>query len=61
MEKICSRCQTGRLKIWDELTSEEKFVAERLPHKVKFSKAERKHHLFCTKCWNEVNADETRT
>jgi hypothetical protein len=58
-EKICPRCQTARLKNWDELTSDEKFVVERLPKGAEFSGEERKRHSFCPRCWFETeNAAE---
>lgn len=53
-EKICPRCRTARLKNWDELTSDEKFVVERLPKGAEFSVEERKQHSFCPRCWFEI-------
>ncbi len=53
-EMICPRCQTTRLKDWQELTSNEQFVAERLPASAEFSIKERRQHLFCPYCWFET-------
>ena len=53
-EKVCPQCGMPKLKTWSELNSDQRFLAERLPLNSEFSPAERKHHLFCVNCWNEV-------
>ena len=52
-ENICPRCGSFTYKRWDELTDEEKFLAERLPASAEYSKEQRKAHHFCTRCWFE--------
>jgi hypothetical protein len=49
----CPKCDSLRLKTWDELTDEEQFLAERLPASAHFKTRERKKHRFCTRCWYE--------
>ncbi len=55
-EKMCPRCHFPQMKLWKELTDEEKFLAERLPLSATFTKRERETHLFCPRCWNETVA-----
>lgn len=59
-EKICPRCQAGRLKTWTKLTSDEKFVVARLPQSADFSAEERRNHLFCPLCWFESTPSEEK-
>jgi len=54
-EIYCIRCGSQKLKRWDELSADEKFLAERLPQSATVSLEERKRHLFCPLCWNEVD------
>jgi len=54
-EIYCLRCGSQKLKRWDELTSDEQFLVERLPASAAVSLEERKKHLFCPLCWNEVD------
>ena len=49
-EKICPNCGAAKLKTWDELDFEQKFLAERLPASADYSPQERKHHRFCVRC-----------
>jgi ssDNA-binding Zn-finger/Zn-ribbon topoisomerase 1 len=53
-KKICPRCRSARLKSWNELTSDEKFTAERLPASAEISPEERQQHSFCPRCWFET-------
>jgi DNA-directed RNA polymerase subunit RPC12/RpoP len=53
-EIYCIRCGSQKMKSWDELSDEQKFLVERLPASAEFSLDERKKHLFCPRCWNEV-------
>jgi len=57
--KMCPKCHHPQMKLWEELTDEEKFLAERLPMSATFTRREREKHLFCTRCWQEVVPDET--
>jgi rubredoxin len=58
MERICPKCRAGRLKKWAELTSDEKFIVERLPMSADFTAEERKEHLFCPNCLFETKPFE---
>ena len=60
MEKICPNCQTGRLKKWEDLTADEKFIVERLPQNADYTAEERKTHLFCPHCQYETKPFEER-
>lgn len=50
---MCPKCEYPRMKSWDELTGDEKFIAERLPKSAEYTLEERKKHLFCPRCQNE--------
>lgn len=49
----CPKCGESRMKTWDELTDEQKFLAERLPASAEFTSDKRKKHRFCDRCWFE--------
>jgi len=51
--KMCPQCHFPQMKRWEELTGEEKFLAERLPLSATFTRRERETHLFCPRCWHE--------
>jgi len=53
IEKTCPRCDAPKMKDWQELTDEQKFLVERFPASAEFTKAQRKKHRFCTRCWYE--------
>ena len=55
----CPQCHKKHLKNWNELNSDEKFVAERLPMSAEYSKQERERHLYCTNCWYETTSNST--
>jgi ribosomal protein S27AE len=57
-EKLCPRCGLMKVKIWAELNDEQKMLVERLPGSAEFSRAERKKHRFCTRCWFEFSDRE---
>jgi len=57
-EKTCPRCQQAKMKVWADLTGEEKFLAERLPLSATYTRQEREMHQFCPRCWHE-EADKT--
>jgi hypothetical protein len=52
-EKICPKCRSTKLKSWNELNDEQKFLVERLPLSAEFSPEQRKKHRFCERCWFE--------
>ncbi len=58
-EKICPQCGMQKLKTWEKLSNEQKFLVERLPLSADFVLKERKKHLFCVNCWNEVYDQST--
>lgn len=57
VEKTCPRCAAG-LKPWNDLSDEQKMLAERLPASARFTKKERKKHRYCIRCWYEQNAED---
>jgi hypothetical protein len=60
MRRNCPRCHAGRMKDWDELSDEQKFIVERLPQSAEFPLEERKKHRFCERCFFEETETETR-
>jgi len=56
--KMCPKCHFPQMKVWEKLTDEEKFLAERLPMSATFTRREREKHLFCPRCWQEIVSDE---
>ncbi|MBA3633392.1 MAG: hypothetical protein H0W58_11400 [Acidobacteria bacterium] len=60
-EKSCPQCSLPKLKTWEELTDEQKFLVERLPLNTGFTLEERKKHLFCPRCWFEKISDENQS
>jgi ribosomal protein L37E len=52
-EKMCLKCGFSEMKEWENLTDEEKMLAERLPMSAEFARRERETHLFCPRCWHE--------
>lgn len=57
----CPKCGKARMKPWDELTDEQKFLVERLPEFSELPKRRLITFRFCTRCWfgaadNEPNA-----
>ena len=53
---ICPKCHKKSLKIWQELSADEQFLAKNLPMSAGFSIKERERHFFCTNCWYETEA-----
>jgi len=46
------------MKSWEDLNSEQKILVEKLPLNTEFSRAQRKKHRFCDRCWfEEVDAE----
>lgn len=58
-EIYCVRCGSQKMKRWDELSDEQKFLVERLPLSADFSPEERKKHRFCERCWFEESISES--
>lgn len=57
-QKNCPRCGSPKMKQWDELNDEQKFLVEKLPLSGEFSAVERKKHHFCARClFEEVRSD----
>jgi hypothetical protein len=50
---LCPKCNSPKMKTWDELTEEEKMLAEKLPGSAEMPLNQRKKHRFCTRCWYE--------
>jgi len=53
-EKMCPQCGSEKIKAWQDLTGEQKFLVERLPLSSEFSMEERKGNFWCVRCWNEI-------
>jgi len=60
-EKTCPKCHSLKMKSWEELSDEQKFLAEKLPLNTEFSRAQRKKHRFCERCWFEDIRAESHT
>jgi predicted RNA-binding Zn-ribbon protein involved in translation (DUF1610 family) len=60
MENFCPNCRGGRLKSWEDLTPDEKFIFERMPVSAEFSAEERNTHLFCPRCMFETKSFEEK-
>ncbi len=52
-EKMCPKCHSPKMKSWEELNFEQKFLVEKLPRNTEFTKEQRKKHRFCERCWFE--------
>ena len=59
-EKICPRCAAPKMKSWEDLTDEQKFLVERLPLNTAFTPDERKKHRFCERCFFEETEKEIK-
>ena len=57
----CPRCDNPRMKLWDELSDEQKMLVERLPLSADFPLETRKKHRFCERCWFEEMTSEPKT
>jgi len=58
-EKMCPKCHHPKMKMWEELSGEQKFLAERLPMSAEFPAEQRKKHRFCERCWFEEIKPQT--
>ena len=52
-EKFCPNCGAAKMKNWNDLNDEQKFLVERLPLNAEFTREQRKKHRFCERCWFE--------
>ncbi len=57
--KICPQCGAPKLKNWQDLTDEQKFLVERLPLNTDYTPEQRKKHRFCERCFFEEIAAES--
>ena len=61
LQKSCPQCGSPKMKSWDELNDEQKFLVERLALSGEFTLAERKKHRFCTRCFfEEIQPDSEK-
>lgn len=60
-EKFCPQCGAPKMKIWEDLTDEQKFLVERLPMSASATLEQRKKNLFCLRCWNEQLSNYSET
>jgi hypothetical protein len=58
-EKMCQKCHHPKMKTWQDLSDEQKFLAERLPLSAEYSLEQRKKHRFCERCWFEEVRQKT--
>lgn len=54
----CPRCYSAKLKSWEQLTFEERIIAEKMPANVEFLIQERQKHLICPNCWFETDENK---
>lgn len=60
-QKICPQCSSPKMKSWEELNDEQKFLVERLALSGDFTPSERKKHRFCTRCFfEEIQPDSEK-
>ncbi len=59
-EKICPQCGAVKMRNWNELNDEQKFLVERLPASADFTPAQRKKHRFCGRCFYEEIVNEEK-
>ncbi len=56
---LCPRCREGSMRVWYELTEEERAVVERLPASAEVALDERAaRRRWCTRCWHEETGAE---
>ena len=59
-EKICPQCGASKMKNWQDLNDDQKFLVERLPLNTDYTPDQRKKHRFCERCWFEEIDAESR-
>lgn len=57
LHKFCGNCGASKFKDWNEMTSDEKLIAERTSSG-KFSVEERKNQRFCARCFYAAESVE---
>lgn len=57
LHNICRKCGSSKFKDWNKLTSDEKFIAERISP-AKFSGEEGKNYRFCARCFDAGEIDK---
>lgn len=60
LQRFCPKCGSPKIKRWDELTDDERFLIERLPAPNNFSSEERRRNLFCARCFYESQETEAK-
>lgn len=60
-ENFCPRCGSPKMKSWDELTEDQKFLIEKMPLSADFTPEERKKHRFCERCLFERIEKDNQT
>ena len=50
--QACPKCGHRYLKGWEELTEEERMIADRLPPVLGFDARERRRMTVCVRCWD---------
>ena len=60
-EDLCPRCHEGRLRVWRELSADQREVVRRLPAAAEYTSTEREvRHRWCTRCWHEATDGQER-
>ena len=59
LQNFCPKCGSPKIKFWNEMTADEKFIIEKLPLSSEFSLEERKQHRFCARCFYEERATKS--
>lgn len=58
---LCPRCRAGSLRVWYELTEEEREAVKRLPASAEVPPEERAaRRRWCTRCWHEETGTEAQ-
>ena len=52
-ENTCPRCNSLKMKSWNELSEDEKILVKKLPASAEFSPVQRERHRFCIRCFYE--------
>lgn len=50
-ESQCQRCNSMKVKEWNELDEEQQYLVDRLPDFEDLSMSEIRSGRYCTKCW----------
>lgn len=55
VSRQCPRC-SGRMRVWSELSEDEREVVRRLPSSADYPLEVRQNRRWCTRCWHEEGA-----